>query len=96
MPTKAKGSTGKEVAKSAPASSLIDGRVSTSQIGKALSALAQHREKAQKAKTANELPLEGDDDLEGNGSRVDRSDVVWMQITVKRLNANAPIKAIRL
>jgi hypothetical protein len=93
MPAK-RNSKGAE--KAAPVVSLIDGRVSTSQVVKALSALAQYRQKAAQSKVGNELPLEGEDDVEGNGSRIDRNDVVWMQITVKRLNASAPVKAVRL
>lgn len=74
----------------------IDGRVSVDQVEKALSALAKHREKSRTARSNNELPLDGTDDVEGEGSRLNRTDVVWMQLTVKRLNANAPVKAIRL
>ena len=91
MPTKSKSTEGRGA--SAP---LIDGRVSTVQVAKALSALAQHREKSRKEAGDNELPLSGQDDGEGEGSRVDRSDVVWMQLTVKRLNANAPVKAVQM
>ncbi|UZJ54957.1 hypothetical protein CBS101457_004277 [Exobasidium rhododendri] len=98
MPAKRNSKGAEKVAspvKSTSKDAKIDGRVSTSQVGKALSALAQYREKASQSKAGNDLPLEGRDDLVGDGSRVDRNDVVWMQITVKRLNANAPIKAIR-
>lgn len=75
---------------------LIDGRVSEAQIEKAVIALQNHRQKGKQISAAKELPLEGLEGLDGEGSRTDREDVVWMQLTVKRLNANAPIKAVRL
>lgn len=93
MPAKSKTTEKKRV--SSTSARRIDGRVSVDQVEKALSALEKHREKS-RTTMANELPLDGADDLEGEGSRSDRGDVVWMQITVKRLNANAPVKAIRL
>lgn len=93
MPAKSKTLEKKRV--SSTSSRKIDGRVSIDQVEKALSALIKHREKSRNTKD-NDLPINLADDMEGEGSRSDRSDVAWMQITVKRLNANAPIKAIRL
>lgn len=94
MPGKVKVKSDKKAKKSD--GPLIDGRVSETQIEKAVSALQKHREKSKKVLDDSELPLEGLDGLEGEGSRMDRADVVWMQLTVKRLNANAPVKAVRM
>jgi ribosome biogenesis protein UTP30 len=40
--------------------------------------------------------LDGDDDDQGDGARSNPQDVVWLQVTVKTLNVNAPAKPIRL
>lgn len=95
MAAKSKSPGKKAVSSSKKTEARIDGRVSISQVEKALTALAKHREKSRKSDD-NELPLDGQEDVEGEGSRVDRSDVVWMQLTVKRLNVNAPVKAVRM
>lgn len=73
----------------------IGGQVATSQIEKACAALAAHRART-RSSDKTQLPLDGDDDDQGDGARSNPDDVVWLQITVKSLNANAPAKPIRL
>lgn len=72
----------------------IDGKVSLAQVNKACRALAAHREKSKGA--TRDLPLDGDESDEGIGSRVDPADTVWLQLTIKSLNPNAPAKPIRM
>lgn len=78
----------------------IGGRVSLAQVEKACSALSAHRQRSRTNAggngASNDLPLDGEDDEEGDGARSNASDVVWMQITIKALNVNAPAKPIRL
>lgn len=82
------------------ASVKIGSRVSLAQVEKACSALSAHRERSKSSSSgksaANDLPLDGEDDEEGDGARSNASDVVWMQITIKALNVNAPAKPIRV
>lgn len=78
----------------------IGGRVSVAQIEKACSALSAHRKRTRTLSggknESNDLPLDGEEDEEGDGARSNASDVVWMQITIKSLNVNAPAKPIRV
>lgn len=75
---------------------LIDGHVSQSQVEKAVKALQAHRKRAQAEDEKHQLPLSGHDDVEGEGARADPADVLWLMVTTKTINENAPPKPVRM
>jgi hypothetical protein len=82
-------STSAAAAAAGSSASLIGGHVAPAQALKALRALAAHVAAAgeRRAAAASELPLDG-----GAGA----DDVVWMQLTVKRLSATKQVKPVRM
>lgn len=98
-PKKAGGSASAASTSAASSSSqpLIDGHVSPAQTLKALKALRAHRQKHREAQSAKSndagkslLPLDAGDD-EG-----ERDEMVWVNVTVKRLGVEKKVKPVMM
>lgn len=87
---------------STSATTLIDSRVSSAQALRALKALQSHRKKhkAQQAEQSKQtgksiLPLDGEDaDVDASESRTD--DMVYLNVTVKRLAKEKKTKPVQM